>query len=127
MKGVRDVSTPHAIMDRGQYLFTFMSGLNQEEMDAEQIESDTNSIFLVETDELFQPLESETIINIGGDSDWGVRPSVALLGSSYGVVFFSNNERAPNLTRLNIRVDDAEAGEVIHSKTADQNTDIDKQ
>ena len=127
LDGIRSVNTPHAILIEDRYLFAFMSILTLEEEEELGVENDTNSIFLVETDAQFQPLGEETIINVGGDSDLGYWPSVAPLGDKYGVLFLSNEEQSPNRDRLNIRVYDPEAGEVIHSETADQYTYINYQ
>lgn len=127
LEGVRSMNTPHAIMDEGRYLFAFVSILTMEELEVQNVKDDSNSIFLVETNTQFQPLGEETIINIGGDSDLGYRPSVAPLGEKYGIMFLSNEETSPDLGRLNIRVYDSEAGEVIHSETAEQYTYINYQ
>lgn len=127
LEGVRSVNTPHAILDEGRYLFAFMSILTLEEEEELGVKDDSNSIFLVETDEQFQPRGEEAIINVGGESDLGHRPSVAPLGGKYGVMFLSNEEPSPNMSRLNIRVYDSEAREVIHSETAEQYTYINYQ
>lgn len=120
LTGTRAMSTPHDIQDTDRYIFTFISSLSPHEIEKDGVETDRNSIFLVETDAQFQPLSEEIVINIGGDSDWGVRPAVTKLGDNYAVVFLSNNSPSATLARLNIRVYDPETKSVIHSETDDQ-------
>src|SRR5690625_6060705 len=74
-----------------------MASLSPHEIEEDGVETDRNSIFLVETDAQFQPLSEEIVINMGGDSDWGVRPAVSKLGDNYAVVFLSNNSPSASL------------------------------
>lgn len=122
LTGTRAMSTPHAIQDTDRYIFTFMASLSPHEIEEDGVETDRNSIFLVETDAQFQPLSEEIVINMGGDSDWGVRPAVSKLGDNYAVVFLSNNSPSASLARLNIRIYDPETKSVIHSETDDHYT-----
>jgi len=122
LTGVRSVNTPHAVRGDDYYMFAFMSLLTHDEIQERDLNTDQNSIFVVKSDEHFQSLGEEKIVNVGGGSDWGVLPTLAQLDQKYAVVFLSANQPSNVLDRLNLRIYDPEAEEVTHSEVWDRFT-----
>ncbi|MCH8549595.1 MAG: hypothetical protein LAT80_12030 [Balneolaceae bacterium] len=120
LTGIRSANTPYAALNGDKFVFAFMSILSLEEEAEQGVDADENSIFIVETDQNFQPIGDEQLIHIGGDSDLGFEPSVTPVGDNFGVVFMSNETVGFQNDRLNIRLFDPEEGEVIYSEVSDQ-------
>lgn len=127
LTGVRSINTPHAIMEDDYYMFAFMSLLTPVEIQERDLDTDQNSIFIVKSDEQFQSIGEEKIVNIGGGSDWGVLPTIAQLDQKYAVVFRSANQPSNALDRLNLRIYDPEAEDITYSKVWDSFTYLNHQ